>query len=122
MEKLTNFPLASLVKTRQTGVATEGIVVGVYVPYAMGLMRGTTDPEESLKRHPRWTELYPKWNEDFVYVVAFSKPHKPFTLEECLAGGGTQEQYDNAPEQIMCSYPAADLELVDEGPYVPTVK
>jgi hypothetical protein len=114
--------LGSLVKTLQTGILTEGVIVGIYISYALGIMRGTTDPEENRKRHPRWTELYPKWDQDFVYVVAFSKPQKAFTLEECLSGGGTQENYDESAEQMMCTYPAEDLELLDEGPYVPANK
>lgn len=119
---MRNVLLGSLVQTLQTGIPTKGVVVGVYMPQALGIMRGTTDPDETLKRYPRWTELYPQWDRDFVYVVAFSKPQKPFTLEECLAHGGTQEDYDKVPEQIMCTYPAEDLEMLDEGPYVPALK
>jgi hypothetical protein len=113
------FQLGSKVTSKKTGLPMTGYVVGICMPIMFGLMRGVCTQVELFDEYPRWTDLYPDWVNKPVYTVSFNSPMRTVNLEEYHKYGGSDGGYENLPKAIMAGYPEDDLELLEEGVYVP---
>ncbi len=120
----TNYPKFSIgrkVTSKKTGNPVIGYIAGISLPVVSGLVRAAANKEEAKIAYKRWTELYPDWTDKFVYAVVFTKPMRTMSLSEFVEQTGMSEyEYEEQiPKASVASYPEDDLELVDEGFYVP---
>jgi len=116
------FLLGQKVTSKKTGMPMTGMIVSVCSPVMAALMKLVFKKTDSLEAYPRWTELYPDWVDNLVYIVAVRTPMRPMSLEEALKYGATEQEYNEIRPEYLIMYPEADLELVEEGIYVPVIE
>lgn len=102
--------LGTRVETQQIGPKTRGKVVGIFVP-------DSESPNPYVNEHSFsiWSGFYPECRNKETTLLKLDQPRKPFTLEECLAQGGTEKHYECVPAFIFCYHPVEDLVIIGDN-------
>jgi hypothetical protein len=116
------FLLGQKVTSKKTGMSMEGIIVSICSPVMAPIMKLAFRKAEALEAYPRWTDLYPDWTDNLTYIVLVKTPMRSMSWDEALKCGATEEEYEAVKPEYLIMYPEADLELVEEGIYVPVIK
>jgi len=106
--------------SKKTGLLISGIVVGILTGGYQKLVYHRRNNKSTL-----WDNLYPHWQEKFVYIVVFDQPSRIMSYEEYVNSESVGEIYKNEKDyEINCpllyeaTYPEDGLEFFVQDEHV----